>query len=119
MAISNALLTTCRAAIILTPAYTAYTAAMSALDVANEPGKLAKWEAAYGHRDGGSLAMQLRVAIREVVRDQDLSLLSVLERESICGTLAGLYLRDDEKPLSPAEEAAQLASLLSAGIASN
>lgn len=118
MAISNALLTTCRAAIVLTPEYTAYRAALAALDAASEPDRLTKWTLAYSDAQlGGSPALQLRQAIRAVVLNQDLSALSVPEREEICRTLAALYLRDDERPQTAAEERATLTELLAAGLA--
>ena len=118
MAISSAFLTTCRAAIILTPEYTAYQAALAALDAASEPDRLAKWQAAYNDAQAGlSPAYRLRRAIRDVVMNQDLSLLGALEREQVCQTLAGMYLRDDERPLTSAEDAAALSTLVAASLA--
>ena len=117
MAISSAFLTTVRAAIILTPEYAAYQAAVAVLDGASETDRLAKWQLAYGSQAGDSLAMQLRRAIRNVILNQDLSALSTLERESAYRTLEAIYVRVDDKPLTSAEEIAALTELVSAGLA--
>ena len=117
MAISNAFLTTCRTAIDSLTELTAYRAATAALDTAGELDKRAKWTLAYNDaQTGGSPALRLRMAIRSVVAGQDLSALSIPERETAYQTLAGIYLRDDEKPPTPAEEVAALTELVAAGL---
>lgn len=118
MAISSAFLTTCRASIVLTTEYTDYAAALNVFDAASEPDKLAKWLLLNGDsQTGGSMAMRLRVAIREVVRNQDLADLSTLEREEVVRTLSGMYLRSDDKPQTEAEKFVVLSELAQAGVA--
>lgn len=111
MAISSAFLTTVRAAIVARTEYTNYTDGLAVLDAASEPDKLAKWAIVYDDAQiGGSLAMKLKRAIREVIAIQDLSALSVFEREEVFRTMAGSYLRDDDKPRTATEDVAALAA---------
>lgn len=117
MAITHAVLSGARTLIDASAELTAYRAATAALDAASEPDRLAKWKLAYDDSlVNQSPALRLRREIRNALLNQDLSALSVPEREEAVRTLSNLYVRDDERPRTPAENLATLTELVGAGL---
>ena len=117
MAASTTFLNTCHALIAALPEYTAYRAARLAFEEASEESRLAKWQLLYGdNQAGGSPALRLRRAIRDIVAANAGSTESSLDREDAYRQLAAPFLtRRDDRPLTSAEEAAVIRDLVALG----
>lgn len=115
MALTTAFLNTCRTAIGSIPELTAFRTARHNSLTATRANRIAAWHAAHSPTTAGpSPAYNLRRAIRDVVnaRADAAGTLGPLERESAYATLAAEFVPEQARPMSDAEEAAALETLL-------
>lgn len=110
MAASAAFLTTCRAAIILQPEYTAFNTALSSFATSSRSQRSYYWQQCFDDGQAGlSPAYRLRAAIRGVVTSlQARNGVTDLDRETAVQTLCREYVGEQRRPTNAVEEAALL-----------
>jgi hypothetical protein len=116
MAVSTAFLNTCETAVLALPEYAAYQAGVAAFESATDDAKLAKWQLLFGeNQPGGSLALRLRRAVRDVVQANSTSSIPPGDLEAAYRQLAAPFAtRYLDRPLTPAEEDAARVPLVTA-----
>ena len=108
MAASTAFMNTCNGLIAALPSYIAFQAALATYEAANDEAKASAWHAVYGENQaGGSLAIRLRRAIRDIVTANAGSTESTLDREDAYRRLAAPFAtRYEDRPLTQEQEIA-------------
>ncbi len=107
MPASAAFMAAATAAVRLLPEYAALQTSVATLSAAGEEGRQAAWNAIYGDGQVGlSPAYRLRRAIRDVVKNTEVSqgvVLSQVDREAACQSLAASWVPDVPTPTRQAE----------------
>lgn len=115
MALTDSFMATCRAAVLTLSELTTFQTALTNAQAATRANRIAAWHAAYSDTiSGPSPANNLRRAIRDTVNAQaDINgTLGLLDRESAYRTLVAEVVPNFAKPLSDAQEAAALETIL-------
>jgi hypothetical protein len=105
MAVTTALLNSCRTQILASAEYAAFRAAYASYASASRASRPAYWQAAYGDNQPGlSPAYRLRKFARETVAGLADATVTAGERETAYQTLAAEYVPNAPQPLDAVQE---------------